>query len=174
MSAGAKPRAKTGGWAPSHDFVRAVLKGHSGLGLAFAAAIYLVCLTGTLAVFLNEFELWENADAPRVEQVSAEAAQRAYVAALERAGSDGEHLTIRMPESDRPVLQIIPEEGPHRAGWYADSEGRLVAEGRDSWTHFLARLHINLHLPTSWGAFIVGLTGVALLSSLISGILAHP
>ncbi len=33
------------------DFVRAVLKGHSSLGLAFAALIYLVCLTGSFAVF---------------------------------------------------------------------------------------------------------------------------
>jgi hypothetical protein len=31
----------------------------------------------------------------------------------------------------------------------------------------------SLHLPRSWGGFIVGLTGVALLS-LISGILSHP
>ena len=32
----------------------------------------------------------------------------------------------------------------------------------------------NLHLPRTWGMFLVGLTGVALLSSLISGLLAHP
>ena len=31
-----------------------------------------------------------------------------------------------------------------------------------------------LHLPRAWGGFIVGLTGVALLSSLISGVLSHP
>jgi hypothetical protein len=31
-----------------------------------------------------------------------------------------------------------------------------------------------LHLPRAWGGFIVGLTGVALLSSLVSGVLSHP
>ena len=30
------------------DFVRAMLAGHSALGLAFAALIYVVCLSGTL------------------------------------------------------------------------------------------------------------------------------
>ena len=33
---------------------------------------------------------------------------------------------------------------------------------------------MELHLPRTWGLLIVGLTGVALLSSLISGLLAHP
>lgn len=38
----------------------------------------------------------------------------------------------------------------------------------------MTTLHIYLHLPQSWGMFVVGLTGVALLSSLISGVFSHP
>ena len=48
------------------DFVRAMLAGHSALGLAFAALIYIVCLTGTLTVFLYEFQRWEQPNAPMV------------------------------------------------------------------------------------------------------------
>jgi uncharacterized iron-regulated membrane protein len=58
--------------------------------------------------------------------------------------------------------------------WIADADGGLGERGDTPLTEFLTRLHINLHLPRSWGIFIVGMTGVALLSSLISGILAHP
>ena len=47
-------------------FVRAVLAGHSALGLAFAAVIYVVCLSGTLAVFIHDFQRWEQPDGPIV------------------------------------------------------------------------------------------------------------
>lgn len=155
------------------DFVRAVLKGHSGLGLAFAAVIYIVCLSGTLAVFVDEFIRWENADAPRVENVSPEAVQTAYEAAVARAGDELEHVFIIPPSGDLPFLRIETDAAADRA-WFADASGALVTGARSPWADFIVALHENLHLPRSWGMFLVGLTGVALLSSLISGILAHP
>ncbi len=48
------------------------------------------------------------------------------------------------------------------------------AEQKTPWTEFQAELHTVLHLPRACGGFIVGLTGVALLSSLLSGVLSHP
>jgi len=160
---------------PSPDLVRAVLKGHSGLGLAFAALLYLVCLTGAVAVFANEFLRWENPGVERMETMSAEAVQTAYRAAMNRTDGPVEHVVVIMPSDDRPwpTLRVDAEDGT-RTTWIADSAGRITGEVRESWTHFLTRLHINLHLPQSWGIFIVGLSGVALLSSLISGLLAHP
>ena len=160
---------------PSPDLVRAVLKGHSGLGLAFAALLYLVCLTGAIAVFANEFYRWENPGAERMESISGDAVQAAYREAVARTEGAVEHVLILMPSEDRPwpTLRVDAEDGT-RTTWIADSAGRITGELRESWTHFLTRLHINLHLPQSWGIFIVGLSGVALLSSLISGLLAHP
>ncbi|BAK67409.1 hypothetical protein SLG_27340 [Sphingobium sp. SYK-6] len=160
---------------PSPDLVRAVLKGHSGLGLAFAALLYLVCLTGAIAVFANEFYRWENPGAERMERLSGEAAQAAYREAMARTEGAVEHVFILMPSEERPwpTLRVDTEDGT-RTTWIVDSAGRITGELRESWTHFLTRLHINLHLPQSRGIFIVGLSGVALLSSLISGLLAHP
>lgn len=170
MTRSAKPAG-----IPSPDLVRAVLKGHSALGLAFAALLYLVCLTGTIAVFANEFARWENPGAARVETLSGDAAQAAYRAALAQAGGPVDHVLILPPGDDRPwpTIRIDRADGSQTT-WIVDGQGRLTGELRDGWTHFLTRLHINLHLPKSWGIFIVGLTGVALLSSLISGLLAHP
>ncbi|SFG34410.1 Uncharacterized iron-regulated membrane protein [Novosphingobium sp. CF614] len=168
-------KTKKGAGFPSPDLVRAVLKGHSGLGLAFAALLYLVCLTGTIAVFANEFQRWENPGAERMETMSADAVQAAYRAAIDRTDGPVEHVLILMPSEDRPwpTLRVDAADGTQTT-WIADSAGRIMGEVRESWTKFLTRLHINLHLPQSWGIFIVGLTGVALLSSLISGLLAHP
>lgn len=168
-------KTKKGAGFPSPDLVRAVLKGHSGLGLAFAAILYLVCLTGAISVFVNEFQRWENPDAERMETISANAVQAAYRAAIDRTNGPVEHVLIVMPSEDRPwpTLRVDAEDGTQTT-WIADNAGRITGEIREGWTKFLTRLHINLHLPQSWGIFIVGLTGVALLSSLISGLLAHP
>lgn len=155
------------------DFVRAVLKGHSGLGLAFAAIIYLVCLTGSIAVFAHEFQRWEHSGTPALENVSPQAAQTALENGMARAGG-GEHGYIQMPNADVPHFVVTVEKDGVSKSWLADASGTLVGEAEYPWTEFITRLHINLHLPQTWGVFLVGLTGVALLSSLISGILAHP
>ncbi|UIJ44836.1 PepSY domain-containing protein [Sphingomonas cannabina] len=161
------------GWTIPPNFVRAVLKGHSSLGLAFAAAIYIVCLTGTIAVFARELQRWENPAAPRLARVSPEAVQRAYSTAALRAGPGLEHVYITLPAPDLPRLMVTTDARGGERDWIADGEGQLI-ESRSIWTEFLTRLHINLHLPRTWGVFLVGMTGVALLSSLISGLLAHP
>lgn len=156
------------------DFVRAVLKGHSLLGLAFAAAIYLVCLTGTVAVFAHEFQRWENPALAPVNEVSPEAVQRALTEASDRAGPGLEHVYITLPRADLPWLLLTTDaEGPDQ-NWVADGDGRIAESASTVWSEFLTALHINLHLPRTWGIFLVGLTGVALLSSLISGLFAHP
>lgn len=155
-------------------FVRAVLKGHSSLGLAFAAAIYIVCLTGTVAVFAREFQRWENPQAPRMAAAAPAAVQEALKQASGRAGANVEHAYIYPALRDLPWLMVMTEAEGEGRTWVADQSGRIVAEAPSIWTEFITTLHIQLHLPRSWGAFLVGLTGVALLSSLISGLLAHP
>jgi uncharacterized iron-regulated membrane protein len=156
------------------DFVRAVLKGHSLLGLAFAAAIYLVCLTGTVAVFAHELQRWENPSIVPVGEVSPAAVQRALAEAAERAGPGLEHVYITLPQAELPRLLLTTDAEGSIRNWAADGEGRIVHSASSVWTEFLTALHINLHLPRTWGIFLVGLTGVALLSSLISGLFAHP
>jgi len=154
-------------------FVRAVLAGHSSLGLAFAALIYLVCFSGTVAVFAREFQRWERPEMAPIASVAPHAVERAASEAIAR-GVNVEHVFISAPSPDYPRLVVtLDDDGPNRS-WLADAQGSLVGPGQTPWTDFLAALHINLHLPRSWGEFIVGLTGVALLSSLISGVLAHP
>lgn len=156
-------------------FVRSVLAGHSALGLAFAALIYLVCFSGSVAVFAREFQRWEQAEVPITRTISSAAVQAATTEAIRRAGEGVEHVYITLPTPDLPRLGILTEthEGAHQT-FVADASGRLTGASEAVWTEFMTNLHINLHLPRTWGMFVVGLTGVALLSSLISGVLAHP
>lgn len=155
-------------------FVRAVLAGHSALGLAFAALIYLVCFSGSVAVFAEEFHRWERPAAPQMKEASPQAIQTLLTQAMAKAPG-AEHVYIYAPQPASPTLIAYvdhPKSGDSE--WAADASGQIVGRAETPWTEFMTRLHINLHLPQTWGIFVVGLTGVALLSSLISGVLAHP
>jgi uncharacterized iron-regulated membrane protein len=159
-------------WPLSPETVRSVLSSHSVLGLAFAAIIYLVCLTGTVAVFAPDLERWEVPATPVVASLSDAAAARAVAEAAKQAPADTTlYLSLPMSSRDGASLTAFSDSYEHK--WAVAADGSL-SDLEAVWTEFLIHLHVNLHLPRSWGAFIVGLTGVALLSSLVSGILAHP
>lgn len=161
------------------QFVRAMLAGHSALGIAFAALIYIVCLTGTLAVFLHELDRWEQPDAPTIAgTLTPEAVGNAVNGAYQKAlALNAAHDVFVMgpgPVQKRFLVNFHDHDTGIEGHWIADGTGNLVVEQKAPWSEFLASLHMNLHLPRTWGLFLVGLTGVALLSSLISGLLSHP
>jgi len=161
------------------QFVKAMLAGHSALGLAFAALIYIVCLTGTVSVFLHELHRWEQPDAPLVnEPLRAEAINEAVRAAYVQALIDNaaEDLVLVAPSrlSPRFLISYRSNATGKDGEWIADADGQLKTRIRAPFADFAGELHMTLHLPRTWGLFLVGLTGVALLSSLISGLLSHP
>lgn len=176
------PREAKRAWL-SPAFVRMMLAGHSALGLAFALLIYVVCLTGTITVFMFEIQRWEQPDAPVVaEPVDRSTIERAlaslYAEAVRKGGAH--QLTLHAPSALSPRF-LGSYSGEHKDGgeeieatWILDSEGRLAVEAAAPLADFIATLHARLHLPATFGLFIVGLTGVTLLSSLISGLLSHP
>jgi len=166
---GAKAKSR---WPLPPAMVRAVLSGHGILGLAFAAVIYLVCLSGTLAVFVHDLERWEQPAAPAITHIDDAAMTRALGTARQKAPA-GTTLYASLPSSDEPGARIIAYSPKFEREWSVDAQGALT-EKATSFSEFILNLHIALHLPRSWGELIVGLAGVALLSSLVSGILAHP
>ena len=160
-------------------FVRAMLAGHSALGIAFAALIYIVCLSGTVVVFLHELQRWEQPDAPVVEgPLSPEAVATALDGTYRKAlAANAVHDMFLMgpgPVQKRFLASFHDHESGAEGSWIADSSGALVVEHEAPWSEFIGDLHMHLHLPRTWGLFLVGLTGVALLSSLVSGLLSHP
>ncbi|MFN3624991.1 MAG: PepSY-associated TM helix domain-containing protein, partial [Hyphomicrobium sp.] len=163
------------------QFVRAMLAGHSALGLAFAALIYIVCLTGTVSVFMFDLQRWEQPDVAPVEQpVGADVVGAAVGNGQAQALQDNaaHDLFIMGPNARAGRARFLVSYHDHETGveghWLADADGKLVARAHAPWTEFVTELHMSLHLPRTWGLFLVGLTGVALLSSLISGLLSHP
>ena len=161
------------------DFVRAMLAGHSALGIAFAALIYIVCLTGTLCVFLHELQRWEQPDAPVASaplttQAAATAVEQGYRKALAANAAHDLFIMGPSPVQSRVLVNFHDHDTGVEGNWIANDKGELIVENTAPWSEFVGDLHMHLHLPRTFGLFLVGLTGVALLSSLVSGLLSHP
>jgi uncharacterized iron-regulated membrane protein len=159
------------------NFVRSMLAGHSALGIGFAALILLVCFSGTLAVFHEEFLRWEQPTAPMVPSVDDGTIQHTIDNIVAKARDDQalHEVTIRLPSDGLPRLraEYHDHESGKEAHWYADASGNLAAPQAEGWTEFMSQHHYSFH-GGRWGVYVVGISGVALLSLLMSGIIAHP
>lgn len=158
-------------------FVASVLAGHSTLGLTFAALIYIVCLSGTVAVFANELLRWERPAGPVVAEASPAVIDQAAKAAYARASSvrPVDELYVQVPTGDLPrlLIQASSAESGTEA-WLADENGGLTAQEGIPWWQFLIGLHVRLLIPGLWGLILVGVIGVFTVSLTASGVLAHP
>lgn len=160
--------------ALSPQLVRSMLSGHSVLGLAAAVLMYVLCVSGTVAVLYEELERWEQPTARESLDYTPEAVTRAARAALDAANPSvdprPDHLYVSLPTPDNPrLIASFGEES-----WLADEDGELIGEARHDWTHFLLDLHIYLNLPATAGLTLVGILGVLLAALIVSGLLAHP
>jgi len=155
---------------PSPALVKQSLASHSWLGLLAGALMYLVCLSGTLAVFYLEFERWEQPQAEEYLDYNPAALDAAYTEVLERDPGATEHVYIGLPRADMPRATIATDN----MGWFVNRDGSLGDPEAHDWTHILLHLHLYLHLPESFGMIVVSLLGVLLCGLIVSGFVAHP
>ena len=146
-----------------------MLAAHSGIGLAVSVLMYVICLTGTIAVLFQEFERWEQPLAQEYQALSPSVMQRATDAFYQQ-----------VPESEKALYIVLPTESLPRAHiadadheWWLNADGSLGDPVASDWTHLLTQLHVNLHLPDQIGLVIVGMLGVMLTALIISGVFAH-
>ena len=151
-------------------FVQRVLSGHAAVGLLASGLLYLVCLTGALAVFQQDLQRWEEPGIPEVARVSPAAVQHALEETLARQGKPTDHAYVHMPTRGLPRLVVTTDNGAN----YVDNEGAFVAPEAHAWTEFVLTMHYYLHLPPTWGVMFTGLLGVMLCVALVTGVLAHP
>lgn len=155
---------------PSRALVRRALAAHSGIGLTIGALIYLLCLTGGLVVFFEEFERWEQpavAEDTTYSAAQLEAAASNFLAAVPQAP---ETVYLVLPSQSMPRLHVAAGD----AEAFVAADGSLAGAPAAAWTELLQALHIHLHLPYVPGLILVGVLGVMLCSLIVSGLLAHP
>ncbi len=154
----------------SSSFVKSSLNGHSLLGIVLGALMYLICLTGTLVVFFEEFERWEQPNIEEFKQFNAEQIERSVSEFLNKTRQSPESLYVVLPTEAVPRVHVSGDQKE----WFVSQQGELLEPPNASWTHLLKELHINLHLPQTFGIIIVGALGAMLCGLIVSGILAHP
>ncbi|RXZ65042.1 PepSY-associated TM helix domain-containing protein [Pelagerythrobacter rhizovicinus] len=154
--------------------VKRALSAHAAIGLIAGALLYLVSLTGTIAVFYVELQRFEQPGAPEMAAITPEAAQRGIeqvLAAEEAAGlPTTTHLYLHIPVEELPRATVTTDN----QAFHLDSQGNLAMPEEIAWNDFLVQLHYTLNLPSLVGITIVGVLGVMMLALALSGVIAHP
>jgi len=145
------------------------LNAHTWVGVFLSVLLFLVCLSGTIAVFHFEFERWKQPHITEMENVSPEVVEKAMDSFLSRHTEESHHLFVVFPTSDIPRLVV---ENDHVA-YFADNEGNLIEKESVSFTQMLVDLHLYLNLPHSWGMILVSALGAVICTLVITGIIAH-
>ncbi len=156
--------------APESSTVKRALSAHAAIGLLAGALLYLVSLTGTVAVFFEEWQRIEQPVAPEMAAIAPEAVQRAVENVLASDKRATTHLYVHLPVDTVPRTTITTD---HKAV-HVDAQGTVVGPEEIAWSDFLVELHYTLTMPSLIGITIVGALGVMMLSLALSGVIAHP
>jgi len=155
------------------SFVKGQLLAHKLIGLSVAAVMYLICLTGSIAVFYAEFERWEKPTVPEMHRASPETIARAVAftrAKLTEQKAQPHDVFFTVPSAEMPRLIATYDEQTLAF----DSDGRFAGSADHDLTHFLVEMHYALNLPSQIGIIIVGVLGVLLVALIVGGALALP
>ena len=160
----------------SPAFSRAVLDGHSLLGVIFGALVYIVCFSGALIVPVDQLTLWERPETPIVREASPELLNRVGAQAFARAKAVGvaHDLYVTAPTRELPHLTVFAHgEKDEEHQWSADARGNLMLMEDPPFVALVQDLHFNLTAPGAFGRYLVGIVGTLLLASIVTGLLAH-
>lgn len=157
---------------PEPSTVKRALSAHAAIGLLASALLYIVCLTGTLAVFYQEWQRVEQPGVPEMPAIDAEAVQRGVEAALaqEAGGARTTHLYVHLPAAGLPRATITTDT----RAVHLNRDGSIWGPEEIAWSDFLVQLHYTLNVPGLIGITIVGALGAMMLALSLSGVIAHP
>lgn len=152
--------------------VKQSLSAHAAIGLISGALLYIVSLTGTLAVFYEEMQRVEQPGAPEMATIASAAVQRGVEAVLasEKGQPTTTHLYVHLPVDELPRATITTDTSAH----HLNGDGTISGPEQIAWSDFLVQLHYTLNLPSLVGITIVGILGVMMLALSVSGVVAHP
>ena len=161
---------------------------HSWSGVTLGIFLFIVCFTGSVAVFaMNETHVWED-PAKRLE-FSSEPAPITGIFndwhAEQKELGDVEFLSLSWPSKTDPYytayadihLDANDEHEWVEQRWHPQNLEPLVSR-QASISQWLVDFHIYLKWPTmlggrTVGAFLVGAAGILLLLSILTGVIAH-
>ena len=160
-------------------FLKALYGLHRWLGLGLGLLLYLVCVSGTVALFTAELAPWARAglDVPATGPAAGQAGlDRQLDRLLGDAGGRAASIFVHLPDRWRDHADIAMQphgDGPPQRIAVDAADGSPVTPGGSRAAEIVTRLHTDLLLPSPVGRYLVGGLGAAMLVSLISGVLLH-
>jgi len=154
---------------------------HAWTGVSTGLFLFVVSLSGIFALFGAELRTWEdpNLRLPVAEQPVPVNPLMASFAAEQEARGDITFMRVNLPTAMRPYyegrIQVRPEGGKPELivrRWNAATGERLPERG-DGLSAWLVDFHTDLMLPSPIGRYLVGLAGIIMLLSVITGLLTH-
>lgn len=179
----------------SQQRTKTMLAIHGWSGILLGALLYLVIVTGVVAVFAEEINDWASPlqhSAPHEWPVGVDAKLRELAATVKpeyqeeltmfaRAGGRlraffHHHVPVEgqaFPQEYGTKFDLHPETLEvldRKEGWGDDID---EADAPNALADFLVHLHINLHLPDPYGFFLTGILGLAMLVAAVTGFVIH-
>lgn len=166
---------------------------HGWSGVILGVFLYVVVLTGAIAVFATEIGTWsvggKDSGNPFDRWVSVALANTSKTVPEEYyeevsifSNAEGRlvffyHTHATDPDGNLADKGVLLELNPithevlsRREGFRSDLFGHDPAGALDD---FIVELHVNLHIPNPWGLYATGILGFVMLAAAISGLLLH-
>lgn len=151
---------------------------HAVVGLALGWLLFVVCFSGSVAMLYEEIEGWEN-PALRAPLPEAPVPINPMVDRfIEQQPGTVSNLFLTLPDDARPYYflsaSVELEDGNERIGQrFHASTGELINTSEDGPSLWLLRFHQNLQIERRLGRSLVGVAGVFMLLSLLTGVIIH-
>lgn len=145
---------------------------HSWAGIVTGVLLFVICMSGALAVFKHEIDLWGNPSLRHLEHAQSPVGPQAVLAAVQSAlpGSKVENIVLPTATSPAYFTQVRHENGL-RSKIAVDAGSAAVIGPVDSELgQFVRMLHVFLFFAPRW---IVGFLGAVMLLLALTGIVIH-
>ncbi|MEM0984916.1 MAG: PepSY-associated TM helix domain-containing protein [Pseudomonadota bacterium] len=159
---------------------------HSWTGVALGFFLFVVCFTGSVALFYNEILSWEDPNKRITLPAEPAAFNETFTewhAELEASG-EVEYLNVYFPRLHAPYYAAyahvdLPDGShvDHSVQWHPETL-EMLPERADGMARWLYDFHRDLMWPAKLGGrtvgrALVGVAGVILLLAIVSGVIAH-
>lgn len=142
---------------------------HTWGGLIFGWLLFIIFLTGTLAVFQAELTHWMKPEF-RASKVLPGQALTAADTKLRQIALPSDSWIIHLPQQRSPELEVSWRKGKLTSERHLDPlTGRVIKERQTEGGHFFADFHSELH-SGKVGLWVVSVASLVLLATLVSGI----
>ena len=148
---------------------------HSFTGVITGLLLFVLCWSGTFAVFDHELD-WLTTPEARVQPDGDSAGWDAWMRTATRAYPQGRVVGMQAPahDSDAVVALIQRPDQPRRLVYINPYTGELRGTASAFNIHrFFRNFHRSFFFPTQWGTYLVALLAVTLLLSLIAGLMFY-